>query len=302
MPTISVIMPTYNSEKYISSAIESILQQTFEDFEFIIIDDASTDQTYDIICSYHDKRITRIRNQRNLGVAACINKGILIAHSEFIARMDSDDISKPDRFQKQVQFMNANSNLGISGTHMEIIDNKGKVIKEHLKKIGDETIKVSLFFGHTSFAHPSIIMRSRMMDMYHLRYDTAFQYAEDYDLYCRCSSFMTMDNYPECLVQYRIHPESVSQKYTQQQVIDAKTALYLHLRRLRVPFSLKDFNIHTQFAFPDVNRKPSYAKKIFEWVDYLNIWNEKNNIFSKDLFEKNCIQYRDILLERGAAI
>ena len=87
MPTISVIMPTYNAEKYISTAIESILQQTFEDFEFIIIDDASTDQTYDIICSYHDKRITRIRNQRNLGVAACINKGILIAHSEFIARM-----------------------------------------------------------------------------------------------------------------------------------------------------------------------------------------------------------------------
>ena len=77
--------------------------------------------------------------------------------------------------------------------------------------------------------------------MYHLRYDTAFQYAEDYDLYCRCSSFMAMDNYPECLVQYRIHPESVSQKYKQQQVIDAKTALYLHLRRLRVPFSLKDF-------------------------------------------------------------
>lgn len=302
MPTISVIMPTYNAEKYISTAIESILQQTFEDFEFIIIDDASTDQTYDIICSYHDKRITRIRNQRNLGVAACINKGILIAHSEFIARMDSDDISKPDRFQKQVQFMNANSNLGISGTHMEIIDNKGKVIKEHLKKIGDETIKVSLFFGHTSFAHPSIIMRSRMIDMYHLRYDTAFQYAEDYDLYCRCSSFMAMDNYPECLVQYRIHPESVSQKYKQQQVIDAKTALYLHLRRLRVPFSLKDFNIHTQFAFPDVNRKQSYAKKIFEWVDYLNVWNEKNNIFNKDLFEKNCIQYRDILLERGAAI
>lgn len=302
MPTISVIMPTYNAEKYISTAIESILQQTFEDFEFIIIDDASTDQTYDIICSYHDKRITRIRNQRNLGVAACINKGILIAHSEFIARMDSDDISKPDRFQKQVQFMNANSNLGISGTHMEIIDNKGKVIKEHLKKIGDETIKVSLFFGHTSFAHPSIMMRSRMIDMYHLRYDTAFQYAEDFDLYCRCSSFMAMDNYPECLVQYRIHPESVSQKYKQQQVIDAKTALYLHLRRLRVPFSLKDFNIHTQFAFPDVNRKHSYAKKIFEWVDYLNVWNEKNNIFSKDLFEKNCIQYRDILLERGAAI
>lgn len=297
MPTISVIMPAFNAEKYISTAIESILQQTFEDFEFIIIDDASTDQTYDIICNYHDKRIIRIRNQKNIGVAACINKGILNARSEFIARMDSDDISKPERFQKQLEFMNANSNLGISGTHMEIIDNKGKVIKEHHKKAGDETIKVSLFFGHTSFAHPSIIMRKKIMDMYHLRYDTAFQYAEDYDLYCRCSSFMVLDNYPECLVQYRIHPESVSQKFKQQQVIDAKTALYLHLRRLRIPFSLEAFNIHTQFAFPDTDKKHSYVKKVFEWIDYLYAWNEQNRLFSKDLFEKNCIQYRDFFLE-----
>lgn len=301
MPTISVIMPAYNTEKYIGTAIESILQQTFEDFEFIIIDDASTDHTYDIICHYHDKRIIRIRNEKNLGVAACINKGILIAHSEFIARMDSDDISKPERFQKQMEFMNANSNLGISGTHMETIDKNGKVIKEHRKKIGNEAIKVNLFFGHTSLAHPSIIMRRKIMDMYHLRYDTAFQYAEDYDLYCRCSSFMSLDNYPECLVQYRIHSESVSQKYKQQQVIDAKAALYLHLRRLRLPFSLDDFKIHTQFAFPDADKKCAYAKKVFEWINYLYAWNEKNNIFSKNLFGKNCIQYRDFFMESGEA-
>lgn len=296
MPTISVIMPAYNVEKYIGAAIESILQQTFEDFEFIIIDDASTDQTYDIICDYHDKRIIRLRNHTNIGVAACINKGMSIANSKFIARMDSDDISKPNRFQKQIEFMTANSNLGISGTYMEVIDDKGRFIQEHHKKIGDEAIKISLFFGHTSFAHPSIIIRRRIIDMYHLRYDTAFQYAEDYDLYCRCSPFMALDNYPECLIQYRLHSESVSQKYKDQQIIDAKTALYLHLRRLRIPFSLDDFNIHTQFAFPDKDKYHLSTKKVFEWIDYLNAWNEKNNIFNKELFEKNCVQYRDFLL------
>ena len=299
MPTISVIMPAYNVEKYIGEAIESILQQTFDDFEFIIIDDASTDQTYDIICKYHDNRITRIRNHKRLGVAGCINKGLSIANSEFIVRMDSDDISKPERFKKQIEFMYANSDLGISGSHMEIIDSNGKVIKEHYKKIGNEAIKINLFFGHTSLAHPSIIIRKKVMDMYHLRYDTAFQYAEDYDLYCRCTPFIMLDNYPESLIQYRMHSESVSQKYKQQQIIDAQTALYLHLRRLRLPFSLENFKIHKLFAFPNGDAKCPPAKKIAEWIDYLYSWNEKNNIFNRELFEESCIQYRNLLLQGG---
>ena len=297
MSTISVIMPAYNVEKYIGKAIESILQQTFEDFEFIIIDDASTDKTYDIICTYHDKRIILIRNQIKLGVAACINKGLSIASSEFIARMDSDDISKPERFKKQIDFMCANSNLGISGTHMEIIDDKGNLRKEHHKKVGDKAIKINLFFGHTSLAHPSIIIRRRVMDLYHLRYDTAFRYAEDYDLYCRCSSFMTLDNYPECLVQYRVHSDSVSQKYKQEQIIDAQTALYLHLRRLRLPFSLEDFKIHTQFTFPDDSMKYLSTEKISSWIDYLYSWNEKNKMFNRELFEKSCAHYKEFFLQ-----
>lgn len=298
MPTISVIMPAYNVEKYIGKAIESILQQTFEDFEFIIIDDASTDKTHDIICTYHDKRIILIRNQMNLGVASCINKGLSIANSEFVARMDSDDISKPDRFKKQIDFMYANSKLGISGSHMEIIDDKGNLMKEHHKKIGDDAIKINLFFGHTSLAHPSIIIRKKILDKYHLRYDTAFRYAEDYDLYCRCSYFMALDNYPESLVQYRIHSDSVSQKYPSEQIIDAQTALYLHLRRLRLPFSLEDFKRHTQFAFSDESKINSSIQEISNWIDYLYIWNEKNNMFNRMLFEQSCTHYKKLFLQR----
>ena len=297
MPTISVIMPAYNVEKYVGKAIESILKQTFEDFEFIIIDDASTDKTYDIICTYHDRRIILVRNQIRLGVAACINKGLSIARSEFIARMDSDDISKPERFKKQLDFMRANSNLGISGSHMEIIDEKGNLRKEHHKKIGDEEIKISLFFGHTSLAHPSIIIRKTILDMYHLRYDTAFRYAEDYDLYCRCSSFIVLDNYPECLVQYRIHSNSISQKYKQEQLIDAQTALYLHLRRLGLPFTLEEFKIHTQFTFPNESLKYLPIEKICNWIDYLYTWNEKNKIYNRESFEKNCVRYKNFFLQ-----
>lgn len=297
MSTISVIMPAYNTEKYIGKAIESILQQTFEDFEFIIIDDASTDKTYDIASTYHDKRIILMRNQLKSGVAACINKGLSIANSEFIARMDSDDISKPERFKKQIDFMYANPNLGISGTHMEIIDDKGNFRKQHHKKIGIDAIKINLFFGHTSLAHPSIIMRKKVLDQYYLRYDTAFRYAEDYDLYCRSSHFVILDNYPECLVQYRVHSDSVSQKYHQEQIIDAQTALYLHLRRLKLPFSLEDFKMHTQFALSEGPIHYRSIEGIFNWIDYLYTWNEKNNIFDRELFEKSCSYYKTLLLQ-----
>lgn len=296
MPTISVIMPAYNVEKYIGDAIESILQQTFDDFEFIIIDDASTDQTYDIICKYHDKRIIRIRNQNRLGVAACINRGLSVCSSEFVARMDSDDISKPERFKNQIEFMSDNSNLGISGSHMEIIDSNGKIIKEQHKKTGDEAIKINLFLGHTSLAHPSIIIRKKVIDQYHLRYDTAFQYAEDYDFYCRCSRFIMFDNYPESLIQYRIHAESVSWKHKQQQIIDAQTALYLHLRRLRLPFSLENFKIHKLFAFPNEDTEYPLAHKINDWIDYLYEWNDKNHIFSGKLLKDSCMQYKNFFL------
>lgn len=183
--------------------------------------------------------------------------------------MDSDDISKPERLKKQIDFMRADSNPGISGAHMEIIDDKSNFRKEHHKKIGNDAIKISLFFGHTSLAHPSIIIRRTVLDQYHLRYDTAFRYAEDYDLYCRCSNYMILDNYPECLVQYRVHSDSVSQKHHQEQIIDAQAALYLHLRRLKLPFTLEGFKIHTQFTFSEKSTQYRSKEKILSWIDYL---------------------------------
>ena len=128
IPALSVIMPIYNVEPYIGKAIESVLHQTFENFEFIIIDDGSTDKTYDIISSYHDKRIIIIRNQINRGLAKCLNQGFLIAKAEYIIRMDGDDICKPERFSKQIQFMLEHPNLGISGTYMDLIDEHGKLL------------------------------------------------------------------------------------------------------------------------------------------------------------------------------
>lgn len=292
-PTITVLMPVYNVEKYIRFAIDSILSQTYEDFSFLIIDDASTDHTVDIICEYQDKRIKLIRNSRNLGVANSLNKGLAIIDSPYIARMDGDDISNPTRFEKQLAYMKFYPKLSIVGSHMELIDDRGTIIKKQNKQVENENIKVGLFLGHTSLAHPSIIIKRSALNKFRLQYDSAYQYAEDYELYCKASQYIEFDNYPEALVQYRIHPESVSQKHRKQQIMDAKTALYLHLRRLQLPFNLENFNLHTLLAFPPKICDEQTKADLIQWVYFLECWNKKSNLFPANILAKHCEQYID---------
>lgn len=290
-PTVTVIMPVYNVEKYVGFAIESIISQTFEDFKFLIIDDASTDHTLEVINQYHDKRIELIKNHTNIGIANSLNRGLSLANSPYIARMDGDDISKPTRFEKQIAYMKSDSKLSIVGSHMELIDNNGLILKKQEKKTGNENIKIGLFFGNTSLAHPSIMIKKTALDKYHLRYDPAYQYAEDYDLYCRASQHIRFDNYPEALVQYRIHPESVSQRHGTQQIIDAKAALYLHLRRLQFPITLQDFYTHTLLSFSPQTWDEPTMEKVIQWIYSLELWNKKNNIFPYNKFSAYCEQY-----------
>lgn len=132
--TVTVIMPVYNVEKYVGFAIESIISQTFEDFKLLIIDDASTDHTLEVINQYHNKRIELIENHTNIGIANSLNRGLALANSPYIARMDGDDISKPTRFEKQIAYMKSDSKLSIVGSYMELIDDNGLILKKKRRK------------------------------------------------------------------------------------------------------------------------------------------------------------------------
>ena len=127
---LSVVMPVYNAEKYLSEAIESILQQSFEDFEFLIINDGSTDRSKDIVLQYDDPRIIYVENDSNMGLIATLNRGIKLARGLFLARMDADDISVKDRFAKQIAFLKNNPNYRLCGSTVRIIDGKGQKKKE----------------------------------------------------------------------------------------------------------------------------------------------------------------------------
>lgn len=207
MPKISVIMPFYNCEKFLDESISSILNQTFSDFEFIIINDASTDNSDEIIKKYlSDKRIIYIKNIENKWIVFNLNNAINIVKWEYIARMDGDDISSSNRFQKQLDFLEKNKNICLVWSFMELIDENWNKIWESKKNTESYKIKKDLFL-YSQLNHNSIMIKAEILKKY--KYREEFLYCEDYDLRFRLIySWIEAWNIPENLLKYRIHPNS----------------------------------------------------------------------------------------------
>jgi len=206
-PKVTVLMPVYNGERYLREAIDSILSQTFRDFEFLIINDASTDGSVQIINSYTDPRIRLVHNETNLGRCATPNKGLDLAKGEYLARMDCDDLCLPARLEKQVKFLNAHPDVGVCGTWIKLFMGTDLIIKYPLNH---EEIKCHLLLG-SQLAGASAMYRKKVFLANHLYYDLNYRLAEDYELWTRCVYATRLANIPEILYKYRWHPEQISQ-------------------------------------------------------------------------------------------
>jgi glycosyltransferase involved in cell wall biosynthesis len=207
-PRVTVLMPVYNAEQYLKSAIDSILNQTFQDFEFLIIDDGSTDTSQAIISSYTDPRIRSIHEQKNRGIAAALNKGFDLAQGEYIARMDSDDISLPHRLETQVRFMDSHSEVGVSGTWIKKKKNWFSVTER--MPTDHEHIAALLLFVNP-LRHPTIMLRTSVIRSQALYYSDQFPHAEDYELWTRMISLSRFAIIPKPLLLYRIHHDQITQ-------------------------------------------------------------------------------------------
>lgn len=205
-PTISVAMPVYNGGRYLAEAIDSILAQTFYDFELIIIDDGSTDDSLQVLREY-EQRDPRIRliAQENKNLATTLNDIVDLAHGEWIARMDQDDIALPQRFERQLQWLKE-TDSDIAGTWAKLFGTADKRILKHAQT--DSAIKMELLFG-SPFAHPTVMMKTKLVKQ--LRYDKAWEKCEDYDLWERAArAGWQMTNVPEVLLLYRQHEAQIS--------------------------------------------------------------------------------------------
>lgn len=189
----------YNAEKYLHEAVASVLNQTYTNFEFIIIDNGCNDGSLSIVKSFHDERIKVFSSTENQKLAVALNKGLELSRGALIARMDADDICLPNRLRKQVEFMQANPNVGILGTQLIAIGNKTRALPVTHQQI------VWHMLNACPMLHPSVIFRKQVIDEYKLRYDENFYGAEDYELWMRACRLTTMHNLPEALVKYRYH-------------------------------------------------------------------------------------------------
>ena len=216
MPEVSVIMPVYNGEKYIRESMDSVINQTHKDFEFIIINDCSSDNTENIIKSYNDNRIKYVKNKKNLGVALSLNKGLNLATGKYIARMDADDISLPYRFEEQIKYLKENKECDIcSGDIIEFDDNGNEQL--HVYSHDNSNIMVDLLFD-SPIVHPAVMMRSSIKEKIDLYYDIQYEKAEDFELWARISDKVRIDNLNKVLLKYRIHNLQVSVSCNRQQV------------------------------------------------------------------------------------
>lgn len=212
---ISVVMSVYNGGKYLREAIDSILLQSYQNFEFIIIDDCSTDNSVEIIEGYHDSRIKLIRNEKNMRLPASLNKGIRLASGKYIARMDADDISKPERFARQVEYLDSHPDVAVVGSSFQAIDEDGNDLYVHSAPIGSKLIKYCLM--PSPLAHPTVMMRRDVIVNNNLFYDEQYSSAQDYDLWLRIIKKFKIDNLPDILLRYRIQKNSISVAKRQQQ-------------------------------------------------------------------------------------
>jgi glycosyltransferase involved in cell wall biosynthesis len=206
-PKISVVMAVNNAERFLKEAIESILIQNFTDFEFIIINDGSTDRSLEIIKSYIDKRIILI-NQDNQGLSKSLNSGIEVAKSELIARMDADDVSDVKRLETQYDFMNTHLNCVLLGTNAIVIDLNGSFLYNSNLPTDDESIRNKL--PESSFFHSSTIFRKSSFYKAEKYPSEIFHYFEDKVLWNKMAKFGELRNIEEPLINYRIVPESIS--------------------------------------------------------------------------------------------
>ncbi len=223
-PAISILMSTYNDKKYINAAVDSILNQTFANFEFIIINDGSTDGTLEILEDYvkKDCRI-RLISRENKGLVSSLNEGIDLARASLIARIDADDIAIDNRLDEQIKYLEKHTDVVCVGSYFEIIDNNTYSLMLTKTPISNADIQKELMKGHSVICHPSVIMRKDAV-LKAGKYRQEFHPAEDLDLWLRLGEIGKLSNIPKKLMKYRVLNSSICGTSGNVQFLAAKKA------------------------------------------------------------------------------
>lgn len=283
VPLVSVILPVYNSEKFIREAVQSILDQTYANFELLIFNDASTDGTWDLLKSFEDPRIKLFNSDTNVGYLMHLNEGIRIAKGKYLARMDADDISLNERFKEQVDFLENNEDVGVCGTAIEIFGDRNKTYVPSEKH--DDILFDLLLFS--PIVHPSVMIRRSILDENEILYDQDFYTAEDYHLWVRLSNITKFHNLSKVLLKYRWYGGNISNTKQELQNSTKKLIQKEALKELFIDEEISELELEIHsFLISPYNEGVIDWKAVSEWVYRLKKAKGKReekviNIYSK---------------------
>jgi glycosyltransferase involved in cell wall biosynthesis len=265
-PKVSVVMAVHNGLPYLPEAVNSILGQSFDNFEFLVVDDASTDGSLDLLHRYADKRIRIISNKNQLDLGQSLNLGIDAALGDYIARMDHDDISLPTRLAEQVRFLDTNIEIDLLGTGARTI---GQIKQVWSYPKDDEGIR-SEFVFNSALVHSSVMLRKSTFERHKLRYDPKFKRAQDYELWTRSAPYLRFANLGQPLVRYRIHENQVGRQQAQQQQDAASTVRERELKLLGVNADEKEKRLHDLVSQWDFSTLGGELGGTEQW--FLKLW------------------------------
>ena len=249
MPEISVLMSVYNGEKYLKAALDSILNQTFSDFEFIVVDDGSTDQTSGILDGCSDSRMVRLHNPYNIGLTRSLNRGLETVKSRYIARMDADDIAVPERLQEQIDFMEQHPEIGMLSGNIRLINPTGEVLNNdepvYEKAASHEMLKWQLLWTNP-VPHMTVMLRKDVLDKHHLTYVPEYNTAEDHELWATLAQHTRLVRLNRVWAFHRRIESSVSHSRREDQLATQYRVIAREIQKL-LDDSIPESDIQTLF-------------------------------------------------------
>ena len=296
MVTISVVMPTYNTPvSFLKEAVESILRQTFRDFEFIIVDDGTTDESRQYLEGLTDRRIRIIRNETNIGITKSLNIGFREAKGRYIARMDGDDVSLPERFEKQLAFMKSHPNAIVCGTKTAKIGKRMSAPKRGMEDM--ESYRVRMLFANPGPVHSTAFFDREKLNRFHILYDEELIYAQDYGMWMTISRYGDICVLPEVLGLYRVHSDQISKAHRQSQIRCDKMTQRKLLTQLLGNVTDEESDMHYRYStgyYPDATLTP----QIIEWYDRILAANSQRKIYDQKKLKRRIVRIKRKLINQ----
>ena len=287
-PLVSVFIPVYNSENYISDTLESILNQTYENLEILIVDDGSTDRSVEKIRQYRDVRIRLLQNGENRGIPFTRNVGLQEARGKYVAIMDSDDIAYPERIERQVAYLETHEEIDAVGSFY--IQFGGRFRKRVKSRFVDhEELRIMLLF-YNPIANPSVMLRKSSLEKRNLRYHEEYFVAQDYQLWSQLSKTGKIEIMPEFLLKYRFGHENISKRSNRDKLSRRKALIdAIHkdlIEYYGIGLSREEMEVFNNFFSENEGGTKPEPAEVLSLIKKLKDWNHTNKIFNDEKFRE----------------